>query len=133
MVFWYLRTCFQSLIHSCLLRLKISLSSHSLSDCSLQVSQSLYILTCYFRLVTVGTESFGLPWWLTGRESTCQCRRHKFDPWSGKILRATEQLNSAPQQEKPSQWEVCTTTTSKPVQQQRPAQPKINNLLKVFV
>ena len=27
----------------------------------------------------------GLPWWLSGRESTCQCRRHRFDPWVGKI------------------------------------------------
>ena len=23
----------------------------------------------------------GLPWWLGGKESTCQCRRHGFDPW----------------------------------------------------
>ena len=29
----------------------------------------------------------GFPWWLSGKESTCQCRRHGFDPWSGKILR----------------------------------------------
>ena len=27
----------------------------------------------------------GLPWWLSVRESTCQCRRHGFDPWVGKI------------------------------------------------
>ena len=27
----------------------------------------------------------GLPGWLRGRESPCQCRRHGFDPWSGKI------------------------------------------------
>ena len=27
----------------------------------------------------------GLPWWLSGKESACQCRRHKFDPWVGKI------------------------------------------------
>ena len=24
-------------------------------------------------------------WWLSGKESTCQCRRHTFDPWVGKI------------------------------------------------
>ena len=23
--------------------------------------------------------------WLSGKESTCQCRRHRFDPWVGKI------------------------------------------------
>ena len=28
----------------------------------------------------------GLLWWLNGKESTCQCRRHGFDPWVGKIL-----------------------------------------------
>ena len=27
----------------------------------------------------------GLPWWLSGKESTCQCRRHGLDPWVGRI------------------------------------------------
>ena len=30
----------------------------------------------------------GLPWWLSGKEPACQCRRHKrhrFDPWVRKI------------------------------------------------
>ena len=35
----------------------------------------------------------GPPWWLSGEEPTCQCSRHRFDPWSGKIPYATEQLN----------------------------------------
>ena len=26
-----------------------------------------------------------LLWWLNSKESACQCRRHRFDPWSGKI------------------------------------------------
>jgi len=26
-----------------------------------------------------------LPWWLGGKESACQCRRLKFDPWVRKI------------------------------------------------
>ena len=26
-----------------------------------------------------------LPWWLSGKESACQCRRSRFDPWVGKI------------------------------------------------
>ena len=29
--------------------------------------------------------SFGLLWWLSGKEATCQCRRHRFDPRSRKI------------------------------------------------
>ena len=34
----------------------------------------------------------GLPWWLIGKESTCQCRRHGFNHWSGTIPRAMAQL-----------------------------------------
>ena len=26
-----------------------------------------------------------LPWWLSGEESVCECRRHRFDPWVRKI------------------------------------------------
>ena len=35
----------------------------------------------------------GLPWWRSGWESTCQCRAHGFEPWSGRIPRAAEQLS----------------------------------------
>ena len=41
----------------------------------------------------------GLPRWHSGWESACQCRGHRFEPWSGKIPRAAEQLGR------------CTTTT----------------------
>ena len=27
-------------------------------------------------------------WWLSAKESACQCGRHRFNPWSGKILHA---------------------------------------------
>jgi len=27
----------------------------------------------------------GFPWWLSGKESPFQCRRHKFGPWVRKI------------------------------------------------
>ena len=36
--------------------------------------------------------SWGLPWWHSGWESACQCRGHGYEPWSGKIPHATEQL-----------------------------------------
>ena len=29
--------------------------------------------------------SVRIPTWLSGKESTCQCRRHRFDPYAGKI------------------------------------------------
>ena len=37
----------------------------------------------------------GLPGWLSGinKEPTCQCRRHGFDAWSGKIPQAKEELS----------------------------------------
>ena len=41
----------------------------------------LNTLLCY-------TTDLGFPWWLSGKESACQCRRHKrcrFDPWVGNI------------------------------------------------
>ena len=38
-------------------------------------------------------EKTGLPWWLSGKESACQCKRHGFDPWTRKIPRAMEQLS----------------------------------------
>ena len=33
-----------------------------------------------------------LPWWRSGWESACQYRGHGFEPWSGKIPHAAEQL-----------------------------------------
>ena len=39
------------------------------------------------------TGCIGLPWWLRGKEPACQCRRHGFHPWPGKIQRAVEQLS----------------------------------------
>ena len=35
----------------------------------------------------------GLPWWRSGWESACQCGGHGFEPWSGRIPHATEQLS----------------------------------------
>jgi len=35
----------------------------------------------------------GLPWCCSGCESTCQCRGHRLDPWSGKIPHALDQLS----------------------------------------
>ena len=45
----------------------------------------------------------GLPWWLSSKESTCQCSRHRFDPWGWKIPHATMQLSLCWAQE-PQLW-----------------------------
>ena len=34
-----------------------------------------------------------LPWWLDGKDYTCQHRRYEFDLWSRKIPYASEQLS----------------------------------------
>ena len=34
----------------------------------------------------------GLPWWRSGWESACWCGGHGFEPWSGRIPYAAEQL-----------------------------------------
>ena len=35
--------------------------------------------------INIIPEFLGLPRWLSRKESTCQCKRHRFDPWVGKI------------------------------------------------
>ena len=41
---------------------------------------------CYFHLLffTSPNRLYGLPWWLSGKESTCQCRRRGIDSGLGK-------------------------------------------------
>ena len=43
--------------------------------------------TVYYTLCSVCViMTLGLPRWCGGKESTCQDRRHRFNPWSRKIL-----------------------------------------------
>ena len=42
--------------------------------------------------IFIKNRKLGLPWWCSGWESACQCRGHRFKPWSGKIPHAAEQL-----------------------------------------
>ena len=58
---------------------------------------------------------FGFPWWYSGKESTCQCRGHRFDPCSGRIPRASNNQVRAPQLLKPCEPGACAP------QQERPA------------
>ena len=45
------------------------------------------VFSIFFSILYLPLNSFGgLPWWLSGKESACQWRRHGFDPWVGKIL-----------------------------------------------
>ena len=43
------------------------------------------VLFCFFFLRNLHTILHGLPWWLSNKESACQCMRWAFDPWVRKI------------------------------------------------
>ena len=70
----------------------------------------------------------GFPWWLSGKESTCQCRRHGFDLWSTRMPHAKEQLTlcattielcsraQEPQLLKPPHPRACALQQEKPLQ-----------------
>ena len=91
-----------------------------------QVTNTLHLVSCTL-WASSETSPHGLPWWFSGKEPACQCRRHGFNPWSGKIPLTSEQLCATatgpslqslatamtmshspftPQQKKPPQWEA---------------------------
>ena len=99
---------------------------------------------------TLRTATLGFPWWLSGKESACQCRGCGFDPWSRTIPQAAEQLgpcatshwacalspgaatpaahapeSRALQQEMPPQWEACV-----PQPERSPHSPKLEESLR---
>ena len=56
-----------------------------------------YSLTPVRMTIVIKNTNRGLPWWLSGKESTCQCREHGFNPWSKKIPDVSWQLSLVPQ------------------------------------
>ena len=84
-------------------------------------------------------------WWLSGKESAGRCRRHRFNPWSGKIPHAAEQLSPRATNTEPVLWSrggvtreatamrsLCTATRRSPQLEKSlcgdedPAQPETN-------
>ena len=53
----------------------------------------------------------GLPCWLGGEESTCQCRRHRFDSWSRRTPHAVKQLSPCATTTEPGLESQEATTT----------------------
>ena len=43
------------------------------------------LLVCFKNTFKYTYTSLGLPRWVSGKESACQCRRCGFDPWVGRI------------------------------------------------
>ena len=92
MVVVYIKLCIwlmSSLLHvlykfaMCLLYFVTCLISW---ECCVKISiydfRFVYLSFCWYLLCI----SWGLPWWLSGKKSTCQCRRYGFDTWVRKIL-----------------------------------------------
>ena len=46
----------------------------------------------------------GLPWWLSGKDSICHCRRYRFNLLSGKIPHAMEQRSPCATTTEPVFW-----------------------------
>ena len=75
------------------LKAKADMRIQTLKRFTKGVKQSLS--TKYFILKIVILLKYvmsGLLWWRSGWESACQCRGYGFEPWSGKIPHAAEQL-----------------------------------------
>ena len=85
-----------------------------LSDCSRwNLSYGITITVKQFNdHLQVKTITRGLPWWHSGWESTCQCRGHGLEPWSGKIQHVAEQLSPCATTTEPvhhNYWSPCST------------------------
>ena len=108
-------------------------------------SWTQYVSSVFFK----EEKSRGLPWWHSGWESACQCRGHGFEPFSGKIPHAAEQLGPwattaepahlepvlrnkrGRDSERPAhhdeEWPPLAATREKPSHRNEdPTQPKIN-------
>ena len=80
---------------------------------------SVYLKLQYFHLHMFTVRSklkhiksvLGLPWWLSNKESACQCRRHEFNPWSEKIPNTSEQLSPHTTTTEPVLWSLGAAAT----------------------
>ena len=58
-------------------------------EADLELSRAMWyqgILSYFLNVLLVySLNKEGLPLWLCGKESSCQCRRCRFDPWIRKI------------------------------------------------
>ena len=80
------------------------IESHTAEIKFLRMTQALGLTMCCLKL------KCGLPSWLSGKESTCQCRRYGFDPSSGKFPFALEQLSLCTTTIRPVLQSACSVT-----------------------
>ena len=106
--FWMLITDFRTSSKLTLLRCSIKGNlTQDLQDRLVRASHSV----TFGSVIEDHLKSSGrLPWWLSGEETACQCRRHGFDPWDGKIPHASEQQNSCAATREPVLWSPAAVT-----------------------
>ena len=93
---------------------------------------------------TLEISTLGLPWWCSSWESACWCRGPGFEPWSGKIPHATEQLSPCATTTEPARhnyWSPhakspCSTpgesTTMRSTRTAMKSSPRLRQLEKAF-
>ena len=59
----------------------------------------------------------GFPWQAIGCKSACQCRGHRFNPWSRKIRHGAGQLSPSTPAAELELWSPCLTTREAPAPQ----------------
>ena len=84
-------------------------------------------------LIKLSKIKYRAPWWSSGSESACQCRRHRFKPWSGKIPHATAELGPWATTTEPAHLEpvLCNRKNSTIVRGPRTMRKSGHNLLQL--
>ena len=87
--FFFLIPC-KSLVflHIYYIRPRLSIVSDNFSNCNWKAFENRNIVSLWHRKEAIAVQYIqimGLPWWLSGKESACQCKRQGFDPWISKI------------------------------------------------
>ena len=68
------------------------LNRHSLKISAIDDRTNATIVGHIYASSSLKFRKLGLPWWSSGRKLTLQCRRQRFNPWSGRIQHATKLL-----------------------------------------
>ena len=107
------------------LHLLVTLALSVLGNSTHLEPPSLHLSTTYTghrhtMLPDINNWNLGLPWWVSGKESACQCRGNRFDPWLRKMPHVTEQvlwhvpqlLSLCSRAREPELLSPCATTTA---------------------
>ena len=79
------------------------------------LSKDVSLASLIFSNFSLQDLTWGFPSWSSGKESACQCRRHKFNPQSGDAMEhavehATEQLSPSAKTTEPMLLSLGATT-----------------------